>query len=533
MLLNFVALNYTGFDKIMKTFDKHAGVKCRKSVRKKLLQQRNFVCSLGSDDLLDQAVSDFALFFEEGDNRKAEVRLLSKMTQAQYGSRDMFRFGFKSGITFTLTCFAVYFLAFSLNTSYFKLYHSGFYPAYRGIGCALCFAWMWGLNIFIWERYRINFVYLMEINPRNRLSYHQMLEEASNMSIVFLINLTLLLSHVHLVPEHWQTTLQIYPLSLVIYFAYRVFAPYKLASLWESRRWFLTALRHTITSPFGRIRFCDSYVADVLTSMVKIIADLAFSLCFYSSGDFKHPHNEGVCQRNNWVFVVICSTLPLWWRFAQNVRLYYDTSKRWPYGGNSLKYALSQAVVVSGSFHPLYHVNFFTSDWDLARGLWFFFCVTSASYSYYWDVVHDFGLWTDQGWMKRKLLYPHVWWYYTAAVIDFFLRFSWTLTITPVDPLLNSTYMPIVIVAELFRRFMWGIFRMEHEQVKQLKFVTKANSKEQAMEKKLHFVPMYFDTKKLTEERKKHANHQSSAFFRECITMIILLFATTYLVATM
>merc|ERR1740117_277532 len=533
MLLNFVALNFTGFDKILKVYDKRAIADCRDQFRKQSLLKRNFVCSVGADELLEQTVHDFAENFENGVRANAEIRLLSKMTKAQYGSKDMFRLGWKTGIVLSLIFFVVYFLCYSLNAHKFALYHSGFYPVYRGIGCALVFAWMWGANIYIWERYRINFVYLLEINPRNRLSYHQMWEEACNLSIVYLVNLTFLLSHVHLVPLHWRTNLQIYPMSLFLYMIYRCFAPYHLASLWESRNWLLNSIYNTIIAPFGRIRFCDSYVADVLTSMVKVLADLAYGICFYSNGGFRHPflNERDFCHSSTWVFTTVFSTLPLWWRFAQNIRLYYDTSKRWPYGGNSLKYALSQMVVIAGSFHPLYHINIFTTGWYLTRSIWFVTVVVSASYSFYWDIVHDFGLWTNEGWMKRKLLYPHVWWYYAVAIIDFFLRFSWTLTITPMDPLLNTTYMPIIIIAELFRRFLWGIFRMEHEQVK--KQSIKLLTKEEAMEKKLHFVPMYFDTKELSEERMRNTQGQSSTFLRETIIMILLLFVTSLLVAIM
>lgn len=41
-----------------------------------------------------------------------------------------------------------------------------------------------------------------------------------------------------------------------------------------------------IVSPFSQVRFIEVYVGDVLTSMVKTIVDLEYTVCFYITGDF-------------------------------------------------------------------------------------------------------------------------------------------------------------------------------------------------------------------------------------------------------
>ena len=53
------------------------------------------------------------------------------------------------------------------------------------------------------------------------------------------------------------------------------------------------------------------------------------------------------------VMVPLMCALPLWFRLQQNVRRFYDTGEHWPNLGNALKYALSQVVVIFGSFHGM------------------------------------------------------------------------------------------------------------------------------------------------------------------------------------
>ena len=61
--------------------------------------------------------------------------------------------------------------------------------------------------------------------------------------------------------------------------------------------------------------------------------------------------------------------------------------------------------------------------------------------------------------------------YYAAVVADVFLRFLWTLTLapsatTPFGAFVDHTVSPFLSYAEIFRRTMWSIFRIEAEHLK-------------------------------------------------------------------
>jgi len=43
---------------------------------------------------------------------------------------------------------------------------------------------------------------------------------------------------------------------------------------------------HVVVAPFGRCTFRDTFVGDVMTSLVKVFTDLAYTFCFLGTGEF-------------------------------------------------------------------------------------------------------------------------------------------------------------------------------------------------------------------------------------------------------
>ena len=71
---------------------------------------------------------------------------------------------------------------------------------------------------------------------------------------------------------------------------------------------------------------------------------------------------------------------------------------------------------------------------------------------------------------RQTRMYPKVWWYRGAAVLDLFGRFVWLATVVPPNAFGShlTSYIPdyltpILALAELARRCVWGFFRLEHE----------------------------------------------------------------------
>jgi xenotropic and polytropic retrovirus receptor 1 len=186
----------------------------------------------------------------------------------------------------------------------------------------------------------------------------------------------------------------------------------------------------------------------------------------------------------------------------QNIRRYGDTQQRWPHLGNAVKYALSHVVVIFGVFHPTA-----TSAENTYDRAWLIAYLVSTIYSFWWDVVMDWGLlrnvwhqilcccffyWRSSSSsnsrrrrgssvlsvslakprdsLRARMMYPSTTVYVLAIVLDFLGRFVWTLTLIPSmthGPFRNSHFIMSLRnylgLVEILRRTLWSFFRVENE----------------------------------------------------------------------
>ena len=156
------------------------------------------------------------------------------------------------------------------------------------------------------------------------------------------------------------------------------------------------------------------------------------------------------------------------------LRRYMDTRKRWPHLANAGKYALSHSVVLFGVFH---HTFTDSKSIDSYRVYWIISLVISTLYSYLWDIFMDFGLGDLRyAGLRDQLMYANKSVYYVCIVADLFLRFAWSLTLVPrgehapFAPGVIIYLQPLLAIAEVTRRCMWGALRLEYEHINVLGF---------------------------------------------------------------
>lgn len=66
--------------------------------------------------------------------------------------------------------------------------------------------------------------------------------------------------------------------------------------------------------------------------------------------------------------------------------------------------------------------------------------------------------------LRHKLAYKQVWWYYAAMVIDPILRFNWIFYVIYAKDLQHSSVVAFFIgFSEVLRRGLWTLFRVENE----------------------------------------------------------------------
>lgn len=530
-LENFALLNYTGFVKIQKKHDKwqqlHSDmVKYQNTSLLKAHDARlnafAFSKAQKCRELLAEVETLFADRFCDGDRSVALATLLTKREIIINWAHIYL--GMKVGVCLLLIVWVGW---DSLIVPTFRsererhvidLVLTRAYPVYRGIGGLLLLHWLLGVSLYVWRSARINYRYIFELDPRRHrdsslltMSYADVLGDATNMSIVFLVNVLLYYKVVNSYFPEEILARGYYPLALALYTLY-----FYLSRAW--RTGFLRTLWEIVASPLYAVTFFHTFVGDYLTSTVKVTQDLAWSVCFFSSGEYllkdqvpnvyggEHgsikdllsgtnvDDDDGSCQNNVYfvhVVVPLVCALPLWWRFLQSLRRVYDTQTWWPNLPNAGKYALTQVVALFGLFHPLHPANDSMNDPAATQQraflvFWLFLFTASSLYTWIWDVTMDWGLGRPQyKFLGDSQMFSRKWVYYVAIVADLFLRFSWTLTLIP--PRSSRDWLPryvapITMVLELFRRTFWSFFRLENEHLRNTQGF-----------RRVDFIPLHYD----------------------------------------
>jgi len=233
----------------------------------------------------------------------------------------------------------------------------------------------------------------------------------------------------------------------------------------------------------------------VLTSLVKVFIDFAYAFCWVGAGLWlpsSSPTDDNACGKEGYIFnkvvAPLLSVLPLWFRLLQNLRRYRETQQRHPFLSNAGKYALAQVVALFGMFQ---------AD---STFMWVFFYTCASLYAFWWDVRMDWALGQlqHQG-LRDRLMFHNRYFYYSVIVIDFILRFAWSLTLMPQGGFISNKslfmeyFYPFVAAVELTRRCMWSWLRLEKQHVDNTERF-----------RRVDFVPLHFDQHKEQKKTKRH-----------------------------
>ncbi|KAF0686520.1 Aste57867_21707 [Aphanomyces stellatus] len=405
--------------------------------------------------------------FYQGDMRVLKRELFPHSEDVAIWSG--FYFGMHFGMMVVLFIWAVWDSVIDDSKNH-NLWESSVMAIYRATGVLILLLWCWCLQVYTFNWFSIPFLPMFDWKITKSTQFVSLVRQAVSITIVYLVNLLLYFKAlrgdipIHILPPY------VIPFLLFLALLLKLVFPLK-----QRRSLLLTVLR-VVAAPWAIVRFREAYVGDILTSLVRVFVDLAWSSCYFVSGAFVEadPTGHDVCSTSttfHWVVVPLLSALPLWWRFCQNIRKYRETESRFPYIPNAMKYACAQSVVLFAVFHP----SLKRPEDHMTTYQWFYLgaCVVTTLYQFLWDIYMDWGLggWTDG--LRPLRIYP-TWVYYAAMVVDLFLRFGWTLTLIPAQgygPFPSHIQFfidPILASAEVFRRSMWGLLRVEYEHTIQL-----------------------------------------------------------------
>uniref|UniRef100_A0A8C2PZ67 Xenotropic and polytropic retrovirus receptor 1 n=1 Tax=Cyprinus carpio TaxID=7962 RepID=A0A8C2PZ67_CYPCA len=231
-----------------------------------------------------------------------------------------------------------------------------------------------------------------------------------------------------------------------------------------------------VTAPFHRVGFADFWLADQLNSLVVVLMDLEYMICFYSmelnwfksEGELLIKEGGGICNSYSYGVRAVIQCLPAWFRFVQCLRRYRDSKRAFPHLANAGKYSTTFFVVI---FSALYKTHE-----KLQEGQVFFYLliackIVNSCYTLLWDLKMDWGLFDrnagENTLLREEIVYPQKAYYYCAIIEDVILRFAWTiplsLGIVTSFPNISDILATVLAPLEVFRRFVWNFFRLENE----------------------------------------------------------------------
>jgi hypothetical protein len=524
LLHNFAIMNYTGFVKIVKKHDKSIP---RKKGRYKLAIKPVNICNEGNavEALAARMEHLYANWFCDRDVSEARAQMFPKKGDGLEMDWSQLRFGYRLGMCSVLGLWVCWDCVWGLLSSG-KSTIGGrtAFPVFRATGGLLLLQWFWGCSVWVWTRYRINYIYLFDFNPQIVESPLAIFNRAVDNTLFFLINMLLYYkAGAHDVPGHFPAG--VFPFFLVLYTCFQLIFPLRIrVPMWQT-------IWEVVTAPMNAPSFFHGYVGDIFTSMVKVFQDMMWTIFFIFSGDWLISEDKELSTAHQWsrsntyahILIPLLTLLPLWFRFNQCLRRYADTGNRFPHLANAFKYALSQTVTLFGAFHPLYlGIKQQDSGFDLFQFFWGSVFITSSLYSFTWDVYMDWGLGRQKfGFLGPSLMYPKKYGYFVIIGLDLVLRFAWVLTLVPPESGASFAlpqYMTAVsLMLELFRRTIWGFLRLENEH--------RSNA---SGFRRVGFVPLHFSTGHMHEYKKEKEHRGVSVLLEVAVVTIVVLGACTF-----
>lgn len=362
---------------------------------------------------------------------------------------------------------------------------SVYYTLFRGLFLACFFFSCYGVDLYVWKRYRIDYRAILGVTHSH--NYHSVMRGSFNvMTLVFsCFALYVLTLTMHLTPNK-----HVWPIAAVVGTLLALLCPWDWMPEWHDRAQRLKLLGticRVLASPLSEVSFARTFVADVLTSMPKIFNDLLFTACMLATGNAFEVHwdvsaealvdgDERCTDRSDTYHRArfVMQVLPFWVRLMQCCRAYHD-SREGRHLANALKHCSSILVVVLS-------LTLATKGGAWAVG-WAVASVASSVYAYLWDLVMDWGLrpWAIPGcWphaARREFIYPG-WAYYAAATTNGLARLTWAVYISPGQKVVQQHVILLLGCIELLRRAQWALLRLEWEQHHRHRKIADAAAKE-------------------------------------------------------
>ncbi|XP_074269712.1 uncharacterized protein LOC141592786 [Silene latifolia] len=321
--------------------------------------------------------------------------------------------------------------------------------------------WLWGINLWVFSQANVNYTKMFDLD-QNHLTHSEIWKCAMWMTIVVPTSMT---AYLYLYSDGEVSLAASQPVLLYVAAVMLLIFPFDIFYL--SSRYYLLRTLWRIVFPLQAISFSDFFLADILTSMSKVLSDLERSVCrmvHRQVATIAWFEADSVCGSHS-VAIPVVLVLPYFFRLFQCLRQYKDTGEKSSLL-NALKYSTAVPVIFLSALK--YHV--YPDKWtNIYRPLWLLSSVLNSLYSFYWDVTRDWDMSCFTRIFKfgkpnicSYLLHGRIWVYCWVLGSNLILRCTWTYKLSAH---LRHNYLTVFTIAalEIFRRFQWVFFRVENE----------------------------------------------------------------------
>ncbi|GFR16517.1 xenotropic and polytropic retrovirus receptor 1 homolog [Trichonephila clavata] len=271
LLQNYQNLNFTGFRKILKKHDKLLGTDAGAKWRQQWVDVAPFYVNKDIDKLIHDTENMVTRNLEGGDRQKAMKRLRVPPLNDQQSPWVTFKVGLFSGAFAVLVCAVIISAIFTNAPDNWRIA----VRLYRGSLLIILFLFLIGINVYGWRTSGVNHVLIFELDPRNHLSEQHLMEIAAITSVMWSLSvLAFLYSDALSIPAYAN------PLMLVVLLLAFLFNPTRTLRH-HARFWLLRVLGRIIAAPFFHVGFADFWLADQLNSLVPVLVDFQYFVCFY------------------------------------------------------------------------------------------------------------------------------------------------------------------------------------------------------------------------------------------------------------
>lgn len=462
LLKSYALLNRTGFRKINKKYDKAVNARPPLRYLNEKVSDAHFVKSTLIDEYLVAVEDLYARYFERG-NRKVAVSKLRSKLQAGDHSGSAFRNGLFLAGGIGLGVAGLYngltilhddrIPTIQTTTSYLLQMYAGYL---LGLLLFLIFVF----DCMVWTRARINYIFVFEYDTRHVLDWRQLAEIPC--FFTFLLGLIVWCNFEFGVTHHmyhwWPIIL--FSLTLII-----MFLPFKVL-YYHSRKWFAYSNYRLLFAGVFPVEFRDFFLGDMYCSETYFMSQVEIFFCVYRW----NWDNPARCNSAHSMLLGFLTTLPAILRFNQSLRRYRDTRNWFPHLANAAKY---MGNILYYMMLSLYRIHLHSENKTQFKIAFIVFAAFNAVYSSIWDVFMDWSLgnfFSKNKFLRGHLAYHRKWVYYAAILENTILRHQWIVyAIFTEDAQHSSAASFFVALAEVIRRGIWTLFRVENEHTNNVK----------------------------------------------------------------